>query len=120
MRIESDRKLFVGLRVDSKMRDQLEKCPQRDRVYFDAEDVRYLTVMRGGDDSFIGKMVDGATPVSALEDLRRNVLSILNRICPGRRDEEDVKVYSVGEGEAPPPLRRNDDRENDRGRGNYY
>ncbi len=120
MRIESDKKLFVGLRVDSKMRDQLEKCPQRDRVFFEAEDTRYLTVMRGGDDSYIGKLVDGATPAASMDDLQRNILSIMNRICPGRRNEDDIKIFSVGDGEAPPAPRKNEDTQGDRGRGNYY
>jgi hypothetical protein len=106
MRIETYRKLFVGVRIDNKMRDQLEKCPQRDRVFFEAEDGRYLTIVRGGEEAYIGKVLEGATPIVALDDVRRNVLSILNRICPGRRDQDDVKILATDEGEPPPPRRR--------------
>jgi len=42
MRIESERKLFVGLRVDNKLRDQLNNCPPRDRAYRHTEYDRYL------------------------------------------------------------------------------
>lgn len=120
MRIEPHKKLFIAVKIDNKMREQLEKCPQRDRVYFESEDGRYLTVLRGGEDSFIGKLVDGATSAAAVEDLQRNVLSILNRLCPGRRDSDDVKVLATDEGEPPPlppPKRRDEPPPSDYGRG---
>lgn len=102
MRIEAQQKLFIGVRIDNKMRDQLERCPPRDRHFFEAEDGRYLTVLRGAEDAYIGKLIDGATPARAIDDVRRNVISILNRVCPGRRDEDDVKVLATGEGDPPP------------------
>ncbi len=103
MRIERSRKLFVGVRIDNKLRDALEHCPSRDRGYFDGTDARYLHVIRAVEDSFVGKMVDGGVPANAMEDLKRNVLSILARISSGRRSEDDVKVFALDEGE-PPPL----------------
>lgn len=103
MRIEPRRKLFIGVRIDNKMRDQLDKCPPRDRVFFESEDAKYLTVLRSEEEGYIGKLVDGTASVASLDDVRRNIMSILNRICPGRRDEEDVKVMAADEGDAPPP-----------------
>ncbi len=103
MRIESERKLFVGMRVDNKMRDQLDHCPSRDRVYFDGSDGRYLQVLRSAEDSYIGKVLDGGTPAARMDDLKRNILSILTRVAPGRHREDDVKIFALDEGE-PPPL----------------
>jgi hypothetical protein len=116
MRIERDRKVFVGLKVDNKLRDALEHCAARDRVYFDGSDPRYLSVVRSTDpegESFIGKVIDGGASAVSMDDLKRNVLSILTKISPGRRSEDDVKVFALDEGE-PPPLpprepRRSDD-----------
>ena len=45
----------VGIRVDNKMRDQLQHCAPRDKLYFDGSDPRYLQVIRAVEDSFIGK-----------------------------------------------------------------
>ena len=103
MRIELKRKLFVGVRIDNKLRDALDHCPNRDRLYFDGSDPRYLLVLRAVEDSFVGKVLD--TPITAvsMDDIKRNVLSILTRISGGRRSEDDVKVYVVEDGE-PPPL----------------
>ena len=54
MRIDTERKLFVCLRIDNKMRDQLAQAPARDKVYFDGSDPRYLTTIRttGSVDSY--------------------------------------------------------------------
>ena len=103
MRIEPERKLFVGLRVDNKMRDQLSQCPPRDKMYFDGSDPRYLTILRAIEDSFIGKAVDAGTSAASMDDLKRNILSILTRVAPGRHRDEAVKVFAVDDGE-PPPL----------------
>ena len=77
------------------MRDALEHCPARDRVYFDGSDPRYLNVVRSDSlegESFVGKVIDGGATAASMDDLKRNILSILTRISPGRRGEDDVKV----------------------------
>jgi hypothetical protein len=99
MRVDTQRKLFAGVRIDSRMREQLEKCPQRDRVFFEAEDGKYLTVLRGVEESYIGKVLPPAIELRTIDDIRRNIWSILQRICPGRRDEGEVKLFTVAEDE---------------------
>src|SRR5213078_1525532 len=103
MRIEPNRKLFVGVRIDNKMRDALDHCPPRDRAYFDGSDPRYLVVVRAVEDSYVGKIIEPGPSATSMDDLKRNILSILNRISQSRRSEDDVKVFCTDEGE-PPPL----------------
>ncbi|MGZ6176599.1 MAG: hypothetical protein ACXWNB_12255 [Candidatus Binataceae bacterium] len=124
MRIDSERKLFVCLRIDNKMRDQLAQAPARDKVYFDGSDPRYLTTMRSGEDNFIGKLIDGGTSAASMDDLKRNLLSILTRVAPGRHRDDAVKVFALDEGE-PPPLpgkggEGDEDAEPEEPRGSYY
>lgn len=103
MRVDSSRKLFAGVRIDGRMREQLEKCPQRDRVFFESQDGRYLTILRtaqrGGDETYIGKIIDAATALNTMEDVRRNIWSIMQRICPGRRDESEIRLYGLADGD---------------------
>lgn len=104
MRIEAERKLFVGLKVDNKLRDQLQNAAPKDRPFFDGTDERYLIVIRtdGEDeDTFIGKLVDAGTPAASMDDLKRNLQSILNRIAPGRHREDGIKVFAVADKEGP-------------------
>ena len=109
MRVDTQRKLFAGVRIDSRMREQLEKCPQRDRVFFESDDGKYLTVLRGVEETYIGKVLPPATELRTVDDIRRNIWSILQRICPGRRDEGEVKLFTVEEGEAPAAKRPGSD-----------
>ena len=123
MRIDSDRKLFVCLRIDNKMRDQLAQAPARDKVYFDGSDPRYLTTMRSGEDNFIGKIIDAGTSAASMDDLKRNLLSILTRVAPGRHRDNAVKVFSLDEGEPPPLPGKEGDEDGDEPqepRGSYY
>lgn len=101
MRIDTERKLFVCLRIDNKMRDQLAQAPARDKVYFDGSDPRYLTTLRTAEDAYIGKIIDAGTPAVSMDDLKRNLLSILTRVAPGRHREDAVKVFAIDEGEPP-------------------
>ena len=103
MRIEPKRKLFVGVRIDNKLRDALEHCPSRDRLYFDGSDPRYLLVVRAVEDSYVGKVLESGITATSMDDLKRNVISILTRVSGGRRSDDDVKVYALDDGE-PPPL----------------
>lgn len=118
MRIDEARKLFVCLRVDNKMRDQLAQAPARDKVYFDGTDPRYLTIIRNVEDNYIGKIIDAGTSAVAMDDLKRNLLSILTRVAPGRHRDDAVKVYALDDGE-PPPLEKKDE-EPPPERGSYY
>ncbi len=118
MRIDDARKLFVCLRVDNKMRDQLAQAPARDKVYFDGSDPRYLTIVRTVEDSYVGKIVDGGTAAAAMEDLKRNLLSILTRVAPGRHREDAVKVFALDDAEPPTPAK--DEEESPPERGSYY
>jgi hypothetical protein len=102
MRIENERKLFIGLRVDNKLRDQLNNCPPRDKAYFDGSNPDYLTVVRSPTDVYIGKVLDPGATAVGMDDLKRNLLSILLRIAPGRHREDSVKVFALDDGEPPP------------------
>jgi hypothetical protein len=91
------------VRIDNKLRDALEHCASRDRVFFDGSDARYLQVLRATTDSYVGKVIDPGVTANSMDDLKRNILSILNRISSGRRSEDDVKVFALDPGD-PPPL----------------
>lgn len=121
MRIEIDRKLFVCLRIDNKMRDQLAQAPARDKVYFDGTDPRYLTTIRTAEDNYIGKIIDGGTPAASMDDLKRNLLSILTRVAPGRHRDDAVKVFALDEGELPVEPGKGDENDQpEEPRGSYY
>src|SRR5690349_21263017 len=98
MRIETNRKIFVGVKIDNKLRDAIEHCPPRDKVYIDGSDPRYLQVVRSEENSYVGKVLDGGVTAASMDDLKRNLQSILTRVAQGRRSDDDVKVFALDDG----------------------
>lgn len=85
MRMDPEGKLFFGFKIDSKLREALAQATPGDRRYFEDPNSPYLRIVPNGEDQWIGKIVDGGIAPSEVEDIQRNVVSILNRIAPGTR-----------------------------------
>ena len=98
MKLDPTRKLFLGVRVDAKARDELGRCPQRERIYFEGNDPAYLRVAQAGQDVYIGKVVDPVLTLKELEDLRRHVSSILALIRSTRLGSADLTLVACAEG----------------------
>ena len=63
------------------------------------------------------------TPAASMDDIKRNVISILNKIAPGRYKDADLKVFALDEGEPPPEVvkeSRGQGGEEPPPRGGYY
>ena len=96
MRLDPEAKLFIGLKIDSKLREALAQATPGDRRYFDDPNSPYLRVISMSEEQWIGKLFDGGTPPSEIEDIGRNVISILNRIAPGSRHSPSLmRIFSV-------------------------
>jgi hypothetical protein len=121
MRLDATRKLFFGFKIDSKMREALAQATPGDRHYF-AEDSPYLRVIANGDEQWIGKIVEIPIAPTEVEDIQRNVLSILNRIAPGARHSASaMRIFTIDENAAPPPpTPKPGDDDDDRGSSGGY
>jgi hypothetical protein len=96
MRLDSNAQLFIGLKIDSKLREALATATPGDRKYFESPDSQFLRVLSMGDDQWIGKLFDGGTAPQEIEDIGRNVISILNRIAPNSRHSPSLmRIFAV-------------------------
>jgi len=108
MRLDSKAKLFFGMKIDSKMREALAQATPGDRRYFEDPNSPYLRVLNLNEDQWIGKIVDGGIAPTEVEDIQRNVISILNRVAPGaRHSPSSMRIFCIDETapepEPPPP-----------------
>ncbi|HJZ86379.1 MAG TPA: hypothetical protein VKN99_14460 [Polyangia bacterium] len=88
MRIATGVKLFMGVKVDQKIREQLEQCSDIDKRYFAAGDPDYLTFAEEPDGArYLGRALGEEVTTDDLDDIRRNILSILKRVAPSVRPE---------------------------------
>lgn len=83
MNIDPRRRLFIGLKLDAAMRSDLAHVSPVNKRYLD--EPGFLTLCISGEDKYIGKLIDPGLPTDQVDDVRRNVVSILARIFPERR-----------------------------------
>jgi len=91
---ETHRRLFVGIKITKALQDELDNPAPGTKRYFEGTDGDYLQIVSLGNDKFIGRYLEDGFPVSHLEDVSRNICSIVKLIARGRRIEEgDVRIY---------------------------
>ncbi len=96
--------IFVGLRLDSQLRRQLHGLTGPDRAYVSTEDTAFLTICRLGEHEYVGKVVSERLTTERVDDVRRNVLSILQRLCPDTRLPANLEIFACrGTERAAPP-----------------
>lgn len=97
MNLHKSGQIFFGCKIDSKLRDALSNAKPGERRYF--EGTEFLRICHlGEDEKWIGKIIEGGLNVTEVEDIQRNVVSILRRIASDVRiPPSSVKIFVVGE-----------------------
>jgi hypothetical protein len=94
MKLDKSCALFFATKIDSKLREALSQCKPGDRKYFEGESDEFLRVVEVEEEKWIGKVVKGGSPVTEVDDIQRNIVSILRRIAPNARvPASSVKIF---------------------------
>src|SRR5437763_9612947 len=98
MKLDKSSALFFGTKIDSKLREGLALSKPGDKKYFDGTSEEFLRVMEIGDDKdkerWIGKVIKAGPAVTEVDDIQRNILSILRRVAPNARlPASAVKIF---------------------------
>lgn len=102
MTIDKAVQLFFGVKIDSKMREALAQAKPGDRRYFEDTSGQFLQIVVVGEEKWIGKVIKAGLNVTEVEDIQRNVSSILRRIAPGvRQNPNSVKIFATAPDAAP-------------------
>lgn len=94
MELSDRNKLFIGLKLDTGLRRQLEGVTGPDRRYVSGEDPAFLRIISLGDDLYVGKVIEDRLTTDRVDDVRRNVVSILHRLCPETRIPEKLVILA--------------------------
>lgn len=96
MKLLKGERLFFGCKIDSKLREALAQAKPGDRRYFEDPNGEFLRVLTFEDERWIGKVMGGGVQVSDVEDIQRNVVSILRRVAPNvRTSPSSIKIFAV-------------------------
>ena len=95
--------IFIGFKMSTSLKRELEALEGSDSKYVSRVDSSFLMICTLGADQYVGKLVEEPLTTDRVEDVRRNVLSILQRICPETRFPQVFQILpsDVGEQAAP-------------------
>ena len=98
MKLDKSTSLFFATKIDSKLREGLALSKPGDKKYFDGSSDEFLRVLEIGDEKdkerWIGKVIKPGPAVTEVDDIQRNILSILRRVAPNARiPASAVKIF---------------------------
>jgi hypothetical protein len=98
MKLDKSTSLFFATKIDSKLREGLALSKPGDKKYFDGSSEEFLRVMEIGDEKdrerWVGKIIKPGPAVTEVDDIQRNLLSILRRVAPNARiPASAVKIF---------------------------
>jgi hypothetical protein len=93
--LEAGKRLFVGIKITSELQNELNSPAPGTEHYFKSDNDEYLQIVSLGDDKFIGRYIKDGFPATDMENVTRNVCSIVRLITRGHRIEESsVRIYA--------------------------
>jgi len=95
MRVDTEQKLFVGLKLDPEMRRQYAEGKVTHRPAFKVGDPARLDLLEVKGDLFIGRVLDGGLALDEIGDLERNIRSIVTVTFSLQKISAAVRVFAI-------------------------
>lgn len=97
-----DNTIFVGVRVNERLRDQLDSSLASMKTFFNEKNPDYLQIMQIDDEEYIGKVTASGAALETLSNMLQNVKTMLQMICPKFVVADGaIKIFAL----TPPPTR---------------
>jgi hypothetical protein len=92
--LDTEKRLFVGIKVSNKLQTGLDSPAPGTELYFKQDNKDYLQVINFGEEKLIGRFLKDGFPADEIENVSRNVRSIVRLITRGQRlDDDAVHIY---------------------------
>ncbi len=95
MRVDLERKIFLGLKLDAEMRRQYAEGKVVHRPAFQVGDPAHLELLEVRDDLYIGRVLDGGLGIDELGDLARNIKSIVTVTFSASRAPGSLRLFPI-------------------------
>jgi hypothetical protein len=93
---ESDTRLFVGIKISPKLQRELDNCTRETVRYFTENQPESLQIVTLGEKKLIGRFLRDGFPVRNIDNVSRNIRSIVTRMARGFRVAEDsIHIYAA-------------------------
>ena len=89
-----DEPIFIGFKVSRVLRHHLESLSNVEKAYISGNDSSFLRTCEVGEDLYVGKVVHEALSTDRVDDVRRNILSILRKLGPVVPLPTTLRIFS--------------------------
>ena len=93
MELSKKHKIFIGFKLSGSLKHQLQSLSGPDRQYVSEDDSTFLRLCHQGDAIYVGKVIEERLTTDRVDDVRRNVLSIVGRVCPDLRLPQQMDIW---------------------------
>jgi len=101
-----DQPIFVGFKADTALQRYLESLRETDKQYIADDDSAFLRFCRIGEDVYVGKLLHETLTTDRVEDIRLNVMSIMQKLRPAVRCPSNLQILACRAMESESPARR--------------
>lgn len=101
MEILIDEPIFIGFKVSRALRQILESLGDVQKAYVASDDSAFLRSFQIGEDLYVGKFIREAVTTDRVDDIRRNILSILRKLGPVVPLPTSMRIFSCRSADAP-------------------
>ncbi|OLD63448.1 MAG: hypothetical protein AUI47_09165 [Acidobacteria bacterium 13_1_40CM_2_68_5] len=89
-----DEPIFVGFKAGRALRQLLESLGSAEKKYVSSEDSTFLRLCSIGEDLYVGKVIHEALATDRVDDIRRNILSILRKLGPAVPLPTTLRIFA--------------------------
>jgi hypothetical protein len=89
----TDQSIFIGVKVDNHLREKLASLDDANKKYVSTASGGFLRICGIGNDLYVGKLVEDKLTTDRIEDIRRNVLSIIRKVGHEIRLQTQLQLF---------------------------
>jgi hypothetical protein len=94
--LRKEQAIFVGFRLETSLKRQVDAITGPDQRYVSPDDSTFLRICRLGDKFYVGKLIEERLSTERIDDIKRNVFSIMQRLFPEERLPRQLEILAAG------------------------
>ncbi len=94
MRLLLDEPIFIGFKASRALRLLIDTLGNADKKYVSSEDSTFLRTCTIAEDLYVGKVVSEPLATDRVDDIRRNILSILRKLGPAVPLPTSLRIFA--------------------------
>jgi hypothetical protein len=94
LEILPEAQVFIGFKASKALRHLLDSLTSVQKAYVASDGSAFLQSCEIGEDLYIGKFIEEAVSTDRVDDIRRNILSILRKLGPVVPLPTSMRIYS--------------------------